>query len=965
MRGSKRLHFGVIFSNFDDTCQYDIWTGIVEYAQKNDIHLTAYIGVYQTTEYDLASHYETCFEIIKNSGSLDGVIIFSGFIASMIGNEEFEKYIAKISKILPLISVSYVMPGIPSVLVDNTAGIYDATDHLIKVHDKKHIAFVKGPDGHIEAEDRFEGYKRALSENAIAYDERYVFPGNFTQESGELAVRKLLGSPDISADAIVACDDTIAIGVLNELKKFNLLVPADIAVAGFDDDRDAATFVPSISTVRQDFPNIGSISANLLLKQVNGEPVEPVTYTSPVFVTRQSCGCLGIELSGTETRHKDDLTEINSLSSYVKSKIKHLFVQSAMKPQTDEWVTALIESLKKRPFLKERFLHLLNEKLINYSQYSRDVIVWNEVLNILTKGIELYYDEVDCPHKALSTLVFATALVQDIRFKEMMINELELSDNRVMLRRIASTLVSIFDVESLVKELHKSLPELSINTAIIGLYRTPIKSGDSDADRTIDRLIGFDGSNELDSKFNDSFPFSGFSEIDKFDFKERRDMFLFPLFFKNEEYGILLMPYDPAITVDTYETLRVNISTAIKGAGLIKEVQSALEQATEASKAKSAFLSTMSHEMRTPMNAIIGMTAIGKRASGIEEKNYALNKVEEASSHLLSVINDVLDMAKIEANKLILSPVEFNFSKMLQKVLTVIKYRADEKNQTLSVSADKNIPQYIVGDDHRLMQVITNLLSNAIKFTPEGGKIRLAISLINETDGYCELCISVTDDGIGISPEQQTNLFRAFEQAESGTSRNYGGTGLGLVICKRIIELMGGRIWVESELGKGARFVFTIKALYNEKNTQSPVAGDTSSGLVEDKVEHEDFTGKTVLLVEDIDINREIFIALLEDTGLIVECAENGREALDILEANPGKFDIIFMDVQMPVMGGHEATRCIRRLPALQGINLPIIAMTANVFKSDIEECIEAGMDDHLGKPIDIDKLLYMLRVYL
>ena len=436
-----------------------------------------------------------------------------------------------------------------------------------------------------------------------------------------------------------------------------------------------------------------------------------------------------------------------------------------------------------------------------------------------------------------------------------------------------------------------------------------------------------------------------------------------------------------------------NVTNNQRTKQMIKEINKKNERLQElkdiaesASRAKSEFLSTMSHEMRTPMNAIIGMTVIGKRADDIDKKNIALNKIEDASSHLLGVINDVLDMAKIEANKLELASVEYNFEKMLQKVLTVVNFRVDEKKQTLHVNVDNAIPRFVIGDDQRLAQVITNLMFNAIKFTPEGGNIRLGISLNEEIDESCELRIEVADNGIGISPEQQKKLFQVFGQAESGISREYGGSGLGLIISKRIIELMGGSIKVESELGKGARFTFTAKVLRAEKSDayeySSPVhkQSESVSGT------EGEFTGRRLLLAEDIEINREILITLLENTGLIIDCAENGKEALDMIEASSGKYDIIFMDVQMPKMDGHESTRRIRAIEAefaekLSGASfsegetrsnnrnlpkqIPIIAMTANVFKDDIEACLEAGMNDHLGKPLDIEKVFEKLRKYL
>ncbi|MCL2440113.1 MAG: ATP-binding protein [Treponema sp.] len=391
------------------------------------------------------------------------------------------------------------------------------------------------------------------------------------------------------------------------------------------------------------------------------------------------------------------------------------------------------------------------------------------------------------------------------------------------------------------------------------------------------------------------------------------------------------------------------------------------QEAEVASKSKSNFLANMSHEMRTPMNAIIGMTAIGKKSGEIEQKNHALNKIGDASSHLLGVINDVLDMAKIEANKLELSPVVFNFERMLNKILAVINFRVEEKQQKLIVNVDKNLPRFLIGDDQRLAQIITNLLSNAVKFTPEGGKILLDASLEGESGGKCEIRIEVKDSGIGISDEQKEKLFHAFEQAEAGISRQYGGTGLGLTISKRIVELMEGRIWIESELGEGAKFAFIVKVLRSENAEVNERLGMTDNTNDDNVIRIGEFSGKRLLVAEDIEINREIIIALLEGTGLIIDCAENGEVAVNMIEENYSKYDVIFMDVQMPVMNGHKATRRIRSFEAIQDFKtrIPIVALTANVFMSDIEECLAAGMDDHLGKPLDIDKVVEKLRKYL
>jgi diguanylate cyclase (GGDEF)-like protein len=577
---NKRLHFGVLFSTMDNTCLHEIWNGIVEYAEIHDIHLTAYMATYQTTDEDFASHVETCFETLWSSNSLDGVIIFAGFLAqhlelsNHVEQGSFDEYIARIPSNIPVVSVSFAIPGIPSVMADNVGGIYGAVDHLIQSHGKKQIAFVKGPDGHPEAEERLEGYKKALEANGIPFDAKYVLPGQFSQESGVAAVAELIDVRKLSADSIVASDDETAIGVLNELKKRNISVPSDMAVTGFDDDRLSATFIPSISTARQDFSKIGLISAETLSKRINNEPTDDIIYVPSVFVSRQSCGCLKKDF--LSDNQKDESAEVDSFTLFVLQKLMLLFQHDVPQQRIQDWGIALTEKIKETPFRKEEFLTLFDEILAKYNHYSKEISMWYDALNILTLGVESYSNEIKDANSIMAAFIYATTLVHNIHIKEEKIKEIASDDTRLLLRRVASALVLIFDIDSLAEELYKLLPELSMNTALVGLYHEPIKSNEPNTNRTIDTLIGFDGKKKFNMKHNSWNPilFSDYSTIDSFDFEsKRRNFFFIPLFFRDEEVGVILLPYDANIPIDAYETLRINISTAVKGAELLSKIQ--------------------------------------------------------------------------------------------------------------------------------------------------------------------------------------------------------------------------------------------------------------------------------------------------------------------------------------------------------------------------------------------------------
>jgi signal transduction histidine kinase/DNA-binding response OmpR family regulator/ferredoxin len=519
---------------------------------------------------------------------------------------------------------------------------------------------------------------------------------------------------------------------------------------------------------------------------------------------------------------------------------------------------------------------------------------------------------------------------------------------------------------------------------------------------------------------------------------------------------------------------------------LTENLIDAKEAALAGTQAKSDFLSKMSHEIRTPMNAIIGMTRIAENTGDIGKLKYCLATIKGSSTHLLGIINDILDMSKIEAGKFDLDSAPFNLEKTLSRIFDIIDEKIEQKNQVLNILPALNMPMFYEGDELRLAQVLTNLLSNAAKFTPEGGRITIRVEETERKQDVSRLRFSVADTGIGMTEDQKARIFSPFQQADKDITRRFGGTGLGLAISKNIVEKMNGRIWVASEAGKGSSFIFEVElarieiraetqrafpkdlrvlvveddpdlldhfvrslaefgvvpdsakngaeaekhaavsvydAVFVETRLSFGAEGKNFAGeaglktaetltrlldpekiimfcsflewnrieenaaalgikrrlgkpmflstlfeaicptteaviSVDKHEERPDFSGVFLLLAEDIDINREIFRAILEDTGINVEIAENGQVALNMFRENPGKYDIIIMDVQMPEMDGIEATQAIRAIDTQEAKNIPIVAMTANVFKEDIERCLVAGMNDHLKKPVEEKALL-------
>lgn len=593
------VHLGILISSLEESCQSKLWKGIEKQARTLGINLTVYLSTFQQKDGTLEEHYSVVFDDIIANDTLDGLVLFGGFIAEDIGTEAVEMFVQKCRKI-PMVSLAMSFPGIPSLLVNNRSGIYDTVKHLVSVHDFSQIAFVKGPEDHEEAQARFKGYKDALKDSAIAIVDELILPGHFSDWSGEEAVTLLLDDRKIKPEAIVCADDETAIGVIKELSRRNIAVPEEIAVCGFDDEEYASIITPALTTARQPFEEMGKESINLLMNQLKKAPCEELQLLSTEFTVRQSCGCVNYTASQEPAQLDGDSVLVKMLN-YSKS----IFPESISPTTVSKWTERIVSSIEHN-FTQEAFLHTLDLVLIDTRQHTINPLFWSHFLTELLSVVREIPIQSILFEELAEAIILGMQLIHKAVDRNFLYETLKQSESQWEIRGIAQELVTSFNLDELSKKLKTGAKELGIHTVMIFLYNEPSLYSKWVRPEYVTYVLGFNKHGDIRPDLQELLIPTG--EICDFISLEhqrsRSSLFYMPLFFGDEQIGVMLLEYNPESPLDMYETIRINVATALKGAYLFEQIehQSITDELTQLYNRRGFVtfsLSRMAHLRRT------------------------------------------------------------------------------------------------------------------------------------------------------------------------------------------------------------------------------------------------------------------------------------------------------------------------------------------------------------------------------
>ena len=942
---------GFIIDNIDRAWAQSVWPSFAKSALKENQSLFIFPGGRLKSKY-LSNNLRNSIYSLVNSENLDGLICWSTTIKDKnVSDDEFLKFHSGFEP-LPYVTLADKIPGHPCVNLDVYTGMKQLVAHCIEVHGAKKIAFLRGPANHYHSVGRLMGYNDAMKEAGLpVMEDSPLITVPFAWEEGDKAAAQLFEErklkPGEGFDTIVGANDEMVIKAIKYFSYYGYHVPRDYYALGFDNSVESLLCECPLSTVMVPYSEMSKESFRVLMKhmQKNGSygngPVEDVLLPSKPVI-RESCGC------GRLYYHRiDPLQSAAKQGSAAEALIAKIADQLGVNENNNKpFLMPLIrawqmispenDSEADSQSSEEEFLVRFEDAVAKFLNFEGEADLLFKLLNNIAGSGLVSASQFSKFEPAMLWIIFK------VRERSAIYDQFKREERNAALNYLQFELLETIDRNSMIESLARNLSKIGIGSAGVVLYSGHKKS----------LWVGSYSPEGISPVKEQFFPAKHIVPMTVKHHFSRGVFMIQPLFIEDRSLGYLIHSvsnYDGVI----YEDIRTTVSYALKGIFQFEEMARAQQKVLEsmeqsriltlqkeaaqaASDAKSQFLANVSHEIRTPMNAILGMSELMLSENlNLRHRQY-MEDIKTSALALLEIINQILDLSKLQSGKMNLIPVHYDFKAMIDNICSMVRFLIKNENVAFKVDMQGDIPKFLYGDNVRLRQILLNLLGNAVKFT-RAGFINLYV-LITGTDIH----FTIRDTGVGIKKEDIAELFETFKQVDVVKNRDNKGTGLGLAITKTLVEMMNGSIKVESVYGQGSVFrVIIPKVLGDGAQIHSAGSGARVSCSPDTKI----------LVVDDNTINLNVISGLLQLCGVSAFTALSGRQAIEMVREN--KYDLIFMDHMMPEMDGVETLKFIRNL----GINTPIVALTANAVTSAKEMLLAAGMNDFISKPIVKEEL--------
>jgi DNA-binding LacI/PurR family transcriptional regulator/signal transduction histidine kinase len=813
-KNAKTPTIGFLIDWLGGTYQSEIWRGVADAAEDANVNLICFSGGSLSSPYGFLAQSNVLYELVSEN-SVDGLVIATGALGDYVSRQRLTEFCQQFRP-LPMVGIALELEAMPTILVDNQTGMREAVNHLIEVHGYQKIAFIKGPEAHQEAEERYQAYLDSLYMHDIPFNPELLASGDFTAQSGIDALMDLLARGQ-DFEALVAVDDSMALAIMHELQRMGKKIPQDVAVVGFDDIAEAQFTAPAFTTVRQPIYAQVRKSIDLLLEGLGNRAIQSQKLPTELIV-RQSCGCPDAAL----VKAKMDLSipPLESFQAVMSQSRKQILAQirdtigiSRGQAMPKNWEASFLDD-----FLAEMaspkdgpFLAALANVIEAFDPNPDGISQWQNLLTLLRSYTLPNLKKADGIRKAENLFQQAQILISSFFVRKQAFQRLEDSERSIIAREVGQDLLTTLDISELLDIVSETIPSLGIKSCYVSVY----EKGTRDEARL---LLAFDEAGRIKLKDTKGL-FSSQMLVPEGLLPEDKRFALVaePLFFREEHIGFVLMGMDSRDGA-LYSAVRQQLSSALRGALLLQEhqqmaadLQAANERLQILSRGKDEFVSNVSHEFRTPIaNLSLYLQLLTRRPERMNEYTEILNR---EVGRLSSLIEALLTLSRIDQSRFDVQFDELDLNRLVRDFVHDRMGLAQANGLDLVLASEAQLSP-IQGDEKLIGQALSILITNALNYTPKGGTITVATNL-RETKGLRWAGISVSDTGIGIQPEEQEQLFSRFFRGRAGKEFKIPGTGLGLAIAKQIMDLHEGEIEVfsEGQAGQGTRFDLWLPAL--------------------------------------------------------------------------------------------------------------------------------------------------------